>query len=792
MKRILRGLLRSPAFTASVVLTLGLAITANLTVMSLLSATVLRKPPINNNPDQVVVAIELRKAEGMVAESVRPSRYLAWRLSPVFESSTALRMDFTTILWDGNSKRVSVARVAPGFFKVMETPPAIGTTFGGGDSENSSIVLSHRLWEQEFGGDRGIIGKSVSSGGRPYTVIGVMPSEFRIPSLDPEAWIRLRDDEWKDSRPGAPRLEVLARLAHGRSVSQAEQALTAISLSLPAEADQHETELRPRIMSLQNYIVETAGIKPVVSVLMGAMVLVLLIACVNVSHLLFVRMSAKTGDLALQLSLGAAKSRLLAGVVYESVIITIASAALGIVLSLWSTRLLQSRLTFNDYVSALQLRLDGPTIWFSLGIVLVLVTLLSAIPGMFLRSIHADAIIRETGRGVVSSRSRLRMASALVIMQAVSSSILMVLTSAMVVKFIVAKETPGGFDSSSVIIDRLTLERNLFQDNARRSQFIHTLLERLRNQVGVQSVSGASSLPMLGGGSIQMDSGHGAQWQPVKARMVTPGFFATLKIPILRGTDLPEQASESDRLIMVNEAFAARFLGSNPLDQSVRLREDEHSPAFSYRVVGVVGNTKHWFGEPGNAPDVYRLYSEAPPVDTVIAIRSNLDPVSLAPTIRGVIRTLEPAQPIGEITTYKNALEFEEADEVVLITILGFIAGLAVILASLGIYGVLSYTIQMRRREFGLRLALGSTPGGLTRHVLKTSALLMGTGVAFGLVLTPVLIQLLNSVFRGKVTHIALVVFIVLFVEVFSILLATWIPARQASRVDPIELLRAT
>jgi putative ABC transport system permease protein len=137
-------------------------------------------------------------------------------------------------------------------------------------------------------------------------------------------------------------------------------------------------------------------------------------------------------------------------------------------------------------------------------------------------------------------------------------------------------------------------------------------------------------------------------------------------------------------------------------------------------------------------------------------------------------------------------LEFEEADEVVLITILGFIAGLAVILASLGIYGVLSYTIQMRRREFGLRLALGSTPGGLTRHVLKTSALLMGTGVAFGLVLTPVLIQLLNSVFRGKVTHIALIVFIVLFVEVFSILLATWIPARQASRVDPIELLRAT
>ncbi|MGH9633539.1 MAG: ABC transporter permease, partial [Candidatus Angelobacter sp.] len=695
------------------------------------------------------------------------------------------------ILWDGSSKRVSVARVAPDFFKVMQTPPAIGATFGG-DSGNPSIVLSHRLWVQEFGGDRGIIGKSVSSEGHSYTVIGVMPSEFRIPSLDPEAWVPLRDDEWKDSRPGAPRLEVLARLGHGTSVSQVEQALTAISLSLPAEADQHETELRPRVMSLQNYIVETAGIKPVVSVLMGAMVLVLLIACVNVSHLLFVRMSAKTVDLALQLSLGAAKSRLLAGVVYESVIITIASAALGIVLSLWSTRLLQARLTFNDYVSALQLRLDGPTVWFSLGIVLVLVTLLSVIPGMFLRSVHADAIVRETGRGVVGSRSRLRMGAALVMMQAVSSSILMILTSAMVVKFIVAKETPGGFDSSSVIIDRLTLERNLFPDNARRSQFIHTLLERLRNQVGVESVGGSNSLPMLGGGSIQMDTDQGTQWQTVKARMVTPGFFATLKIPILRGTDIPEQASESDRLIVVNDAFAARFLGSNPLDERVRLREDEHSPAFSYRVMGIVGNTKHWFGEPGIAPDVYRVYSEASPVDTVIAIRSNLDPASLTSAIRGVIRALEPAQPIGEITTYRNALEFQEADEVVLITILGFIAGLAVILASLGIYGVLSYTIQMRRREFGLRLALGSTPGGLTRHVLKTSALLMGTGVAFGLILTPVLIQLLNSVFRGKVTHIALIILIVLFVEVFSILLATWIPARQASRVDPIELLRAT
>jgi predicted permease len=790
LKRVVRGLLRSPAFIASVIFTLSLAVAANLTVMSLLSATVLRKPPVND-PDKLVVAVELRKSDGMVPQSVRPSRYVAWRSSSAFESSTALRAEFATIVYYGGSRRISVSRVTPDFFKVVGIPPAKGTTFGG-DSESPSIVISHRLWMQEFGGDSGIIGKSITSGGRSYSIVGVMPPEFRIPSLDPEAWMPLQDAEWKDPKPGAPRLQILARLGPGSNVAYAEQVLTAVSRSLPSETGQQETEVRPRVISLKNYIIESAGIKPVVSVLMGAMVLVLLIACVNVSHLLFVRISAKTGDLALQLSLGAAKSRLLVGVLYESVLIAIASVAIGLVFSLWSIRALQSRLIFNDYVAALQLGLDVPTLMFSIGIVLVLVTLLSTIPAMFLRSIHIDAVLREGSRGVLNTRGKARAAVAFVMLQAVSASMLLILTNAMIVKFMVAKEAPVGFDPSGVMIAHLTLEQEQFGDTAHRSQFIHLLLQRLSNQVGIQSVAGANSLPMLGGGSIQMDTGRQVtQWQSVRARMVSPGFFATLKIPILRGTDLPEQENDSDRLIVVNDAFASHFLGANPLGQNVRLRDNANSAAFPYRVVGVVGNAKHWFGEPGDVPDLYRVYSEAAPADVSIAIRSNLEPSAMTPLIRSVINAIEPSQPIGSITTYRNSLDFQQSDEVVLLTILIFIAAIAVVLASLGIYGVLSYTIQMRRREFGLRLALGSTPGRLTYHVLKTSALPMGISIAFGLILTPVLIRLLDSVFRGKVTHIGMIVASVVIVEVLSILMATWGPARQATRVDPIELLRS-
>src|SRR5580704_14252786 len=244
LKRVLRGLLRSPAFIAPVILTLALAVAANLTVMSLLSATVLRKPPVND-PDKVVVAIELRKSDGMVPESVRPSRYIAWRSSLAFDTSAALRIEFATIVWDGGSKRISIARVTPDFFNVLGTRPARGATFGGSDSGNPSIVLSHRLWIQEFGGDRSIIGKTVSSAGHPYTVVGVMPSEFRIPSLDPEAWVPLQDADWKNTKPGALRLQVVARLRHGVNVTQAEQVLTAISLSLPSEMNQQESGVRP-------------------------------------------------------------------------------------------------------------------------------------------------------------------------------------------------------------------------------------------------------------------------------------------------------------------------------------------------------------------------------------------------------------------------------------------------------------------------------------------------------------------------------------------------------------------
>jgi putative ABC transport system permease protein len=788
LKLALRGLLRSPAFLVSVVITLALAITANVTVMSLLSATVLRKPPVPD-PDKVVIAVELTKNNSLAQATVRPSRYLAWRTSPVFEGCAALQSGFATIVWNGGSKRISVDKVTSSFFKVLGTLPALGATFSSDNAESPGIVLSHRLWVQEFGADRGIIGRTLSSEGLPYTVIGVMPPDFRIPSQDPEAWIRIPDDEWKGASPTAAPLRVLARLAPGINAVQAEQALTAISRSLPPETGQQE--VRPVVMSLQEYIIEAASVKPVVSVLMGAMILVLLIACVNVSHLLFVRMSAKTPDLAVQLSLGAAKTHLLRGVVYEAVIIAVASEVIGLFLSLWSTQALQSRLTFNDYVAALQLRLDGSTMWFSVGIVLLLVILLSTIPALFLRTLHTNAILHETGRGMLTSRRRSRTGAALVIMQAVSSSVLLILTSAMVVKFIVAKEAPVGFDSTGLVIARLSLEHNVFEDSPRRSQFIQTLLERLHSQPGVQSVAAADSLPMLGGGSVEMDAGEGRQWRSVKSRAVSPGFFATLKIPMLRGTDFPERTGDSDRLVIVSEVFAERFLGSHPLDQRVRLRENANSPVYPYRVVGVVGNTKHWFGEPGEVPDVYRPYSEAPSSDATVVMRSSLDPSTLAPLIRSVVQALEASQPVGTVSTYRSALEFQEADEVVLITILGFIAALALILASLGIYGVLGYTIQMRHREFGLRLALGSTPNGLTRHVLKTSALLMGTGVGIGLLLTPLLIQMLNSVFRGKVTHVGTIVLIVFVVELFSILLATWIPARQASRVDPIELLRS-
>jgi putative ABC transport system permease protein len=790
-RRVLRDLLRNPGFTASVILTLALAITANLTVMSLLSGAILRKPSIKD-PDRVVVALELNKSDALASGGVRPSRYVAWRSSPAFESSAVFRIDPAVLQSDKTSRRITVGRVSPEFFDLLGVAAARGKMFAGDDTQTRWIVLSDRLWLRQFGSDQSIIGRTVAIEGRAYTVAGVMPREFRVLPLDAEAWIPMRAEEWKSSRSSAPRLQMIARLNRDVTAARAEQQLTAISQSLPSDVNSPEAEFRARVLSLQNYIIETARIRPIVSFLLGAMLLVLLIACVNVAHLLFVRTSGKSVELALQLSLGANMRHLIRAAVYESLSIAVASVLVGLLLSLWSIHALQSRLTFNDYVSALDLRLDTPTLWFSAGIGVAVAIMLSAVPAFFMRSVPLDACLREQSRGIVSTRRKGRLGSALVMAQSAFASILLILTIAMLVKFWVAKQTASGFDSSGVLVARIELESPKFENSHSRSQFVNALLENLRAQVGVDSVAAASALPMLGGSSIHIDVGqHGNPWPAVKTRAITSGFFSTLKIPILHGTDFPERGTDSAHLVIVNQAFAKRFLKAPFLDQSVRLKEGNDSAApISYRVVGVVGNTKHWLGEPGNVPEVYRMYSDIPSLGLTVAVRSHVNIASLH--LHDAVHKLEPLQPVGAISTYRAALDAQEADEVLLNAILMFMAVLAIILAALGIYGVLSYSIHTRHREFGLRLALGSTPLGLANHVLRRSAVLAGIGVVFGLVLTPVLVRLLDSIFAGKVTHLGLIVLVVVTVELSSIMSATWAPAWRASHVDPVDLLRST
>jgi len=787
-RRVLRRWVRNPAFIGSVILALGLAIIANLTAMSILSATILRKPPVKQ-PDSLVVAIEHTKSNVLALDSVRSSRYMAWRASSVFESSAALRVDFSTMLWNHSSRRISAAKVTPGFFRVLGVSPALGRVFEGSSSETPSIVLSHRLWMGEFGGDRGVLGQTILLEGRGYIVVGVMPAEFRIVYFDPEAWVPFPNSTWEHASSDAPGLRVLARLAPGVNLSQVGQAIAEISRSLSTEEGHEEIDARPLVMTLQDYIIKAAAIKPVVGVLMVSVLLVLVIACINVSHLLFVRASARKGELAIELSLGAPRTRLIAEMVYESVLIAIVSIALGILGSMYSIRQLQSKLTFNDYVSAVHLRVDVPTLWFCLGITLLLVSLMSLIPGMYFRSLQIDQVLKEGGRSGMGSRAMLRARGVLVTVQALSASLLLIIASAMIVRFVVAIRSSIGFEPSNVIITRLTLDQ--FKDVDQRTLFVQELLERLRGQRGIQSAAAANSLPMLDGGSIQMDTGSGTEWRRVSSRMVSPDFFTTLRIPILQGADFPVSASGLNRMIIVNQAFASRFLDGHEFDRIVRLRANDSSPAYAYRVVAVVGNTKHWFGEPGDGPDLYLRYSESPPVGTVLVLRSSLDPESVTHMIRRVVSGLEASQPIDAITTYQNALELHDSDETLLLTILIFIAVVAIALSCLGIYGVLSYTTELRRREFGLRLAFGSTPFGLACQVFKRNALLIAIGVAYGLIFTPVLVHLLDNIFPGRITHIGDIILIVLIVEVFSILAATWAPARQAARTDPLELLRS-
>ncbi|HEY9419894.1 MAG TPA: ABC transporter permease [Thermoanaerobaculia bacterium] len=810
-----RVLVRTPGFTIVAVLTLALGIGANTAIFSVVNGLLLRPLPFAE-PDELV---QLQRGyPNGTSPSVAIPKFLYWReRADVFESVAAydtLGSGFN-ITGNGAPERITGSRVSREFLTVFGVRPEIGRDFVPEEDRPGApkvVMLSHDLWKRRFGGERSIVGKAVRLNDEGYTVVGVLPASFRFPA-NAELWTPVGIDP--ANREKANYLEVTARLKDGVSLEQAKSVMKVLAEQFtkanPDMMDERETfavvPLRERLYG---------QLRPALLVLLGAVACVLLIACVNVANLQLARSAARRREIALRTALGAGRSRIFAQLLTESVVLALAGGAAGLILGFWILKPLVAMSPVDALgpagTAALPpIGIDATVLAFTFGLALVAGLLFGLMPAIQavrvnLREPMQEGSTRSTGgaRGALGRR--------LLVVSEVALALILITNAALLVRsFGGLMSTDPGFRPEGVITMKLSLPEARYGDPAALERFGRQVAERVEAIPGVRSASLATSLPLEMGPDLPFaiegkwpggDSFEGAG--SAQYRAMTPGYFETLGLGLARGRFLgPTDDAHSEPVALINETAARRFWkGEDPLGQRIRIGVPvtvELAEKGPRRIVGIVKDVRETGLDQEAPPIVYIPAGQAaPPMMTLLVrmlpvsliLKVEGSPAGLAESLRDAVWAIDPQQPVGEIASLEQIVTRSLGSHRFNMMLMGVLALLALLLAAVGIYGVLSYLVSQRTREIGVRMALGASARQVLRMVVGqglTPVLIgvaLGLGGAFGL--TRLLSGLLVGVSATDLTSFVLAPVVLTAVA----LLASTIPARRASRMDPLLALR--
>jgi len=666
------------------------------------------------------------------------------------------------------------------------------------------IVLSGEAWEQRFGSDPHILGKAVSLNGQPHTVIGIMRPRFNAALLPPQLWVplALNTDQPGSAEAESRSLYALARLNPGVTVGKARAEAAIIASQVDKTRRGVNKGWSATVMPLQQYLIEEANIRPALIILMGAVGFVLLIACANVANLLMARTAVRAREMAVRTTLGAGRLRLTEQLLVEYLLLSLLGGASGLILAFWGVQLLRSTLDFNEYVRTIRPSIDWHVLLFTLTISLVTVLLFGLRPILQMVQPNLQAALKEGLRGGSSQPMRAKTRHALVIGEIALAIFLLVGAGLMIDSFVAAMRDNLGFNPDHILTAQIALAKRQYDTGSKQAAFFARLLTKLQTVPGVLSAGVSASLPASGstgrvdfsleGESLSSESHQ----QTSRLYIVSGGYLKAMGIPLLKGRDFsgPERIHESPA-VLVNQAFVDRFLPKQqPLGQRVRIKktapEDAQSPLLE--IVGIVGNVKDFFGQPGHDPQLYESFFQSPQAAMNVVIRTNTDPNSFAVPLRQTVWAIDKAQPIGEIATMAQVLAQAEASDRIFSVLLGIFALMALALASIGIYGIISYAVAQRTQEIGIRMALGAEKNQVVKLVLMNTMWLTIIGLVIGLSIALSLPGLLRAMFVGLILPPSLfVVFTgVPALLVLLSLLASYFPAQRAMRVDPMIALR--
>lgn len=798
MRYALRGFKNNPGFALAAILSLALGLGASLAIYTVADNLLLRPLPYPH-PSQLVTISEVWETHLLESQAhavVAPRNYFAWQSrTHVFQDLAAFDPGHAVLSEEGRTEEFGEIEATPNLTRMLGVEPVIGRRFTESDIHKEAepvILISFRLWQNWFGGDHAVIGKRVQFAGRPQTIIGVLPPNFYFDDREIDIWSPL-DIRPAENNGDGRWLRCIARLKPDVTFKQAQAEMSAISRQRALEDPRFNKDWSVSLESLRDSLVR--NVKPSLIVLLGSVGLLLAVACANVANLLLARYTTRQREMALRVSLGAGRPRVVRQLLTESVLLALIGGSAGMLLAKWAVSLLVL-LAPKDLTQSIEIMVDLRIYIFAACLAGLTSILFGLAPALAGSRTELAQTMQIDGRSSIGAKTHLRgwFAGA-----EVALSVILLCGALLLFRSLERlQHVDSGIDAANVLTLRVSLPGANYKKASQSIEFFARAVQNIASLPGVRAVSAISHLPFNGSppATLMQIAGHPqpkpGEYDVVTVRTVLPGYFRTMAIPLLSGRDFTaaDDVEDTPHRFIVSQSFVRKYMrGSDPLAQKISAWMEEKNP-FG-QIVGVVGDVKDETLDQAPTPTVYYPHAHLAYDRMVIVARASGDPLTLTEPIRRVIRTLDPAQPIADVRTMKEVIASTFSRQQFSAILLAGFSLTSLLLAAVGVYGILAYSVSERTREIGVRVAIGATPSRVITLLLRAAATPVFAGLLVGIAGALALTGLLQSMLFGISSRDPLTFGTVAAILAVVAFLSAYIPARRASRLDPMIALRA-
>ena len=794
----IRTLAKRPAFTLVAIATLALGIGASTVIFTVVDAALLRGLPYKE-PDRLYHLWERKPTQEFSKREMSYPDYQDYQQNSVFEGLAAYTGGGAILTGLGEPEQIAAPRVSANFFSVLGVEPLIGRTFQSGeDTPNGPrvTVLTYAYWQRRFGGDPGVVGRAITINGNSFTIVGVLPASFQFALRNSDLWLPYQPTQNQLTRRFLHGTNLIGRLKPGVTAEQAQSEMNVIAGRIEQQFNDSHAGTTARVVPLQEEIIGT--VRPILFVLLAAVAFVLLIACANVASLLLTRSLARQKEVAVRAALGASRWRVVRQLLTEALLLSLAGGAVGLFIAYWGVPALVATLPQNQ-LNALpflkSLQIDLGILGFSFGLSLLTGIVFGIVPALQSSRLDLNEVLKEGGRHSTAGAGQ-RLRSALVVGEIAMAVVLLVGAGLMMKSLLRLLQTNVGFNTENLLTMGIVLSPAKYQDANQVTNFYTQLHERVRALPGVAGAGTVDILPVNGGNTTRFNVDGDPIPPPGKEteanlRVVNEHYFQTIGVPLLAGRFFDERDNTgAPTVVIIGKTIADRlFAGRDPVGRKLRYASIQIDPV---TIVGVVGDVKITGLDEEVKPVLYYPFRQNGGFNANLVVRTNTDPTSLTNAVRGEVRNLDPDAAILNVNTMEKMISQTQASFIRRFPalLIGIFAGVALLLASIGIYGVVSYSVSQQIHYIGIRMALGAGPGDILKMVLKQGMVLALAGIAIGVAASLALMRLLTTLLY-QVTTTDVSTFAIVAGTLFTVaLLACYLPARRATKVDPLVALR--